>query len=36
MVTEVTPAQAWNILRENPDAILLDVQNNGTVTYGHL
>ncbi|MCY4283513.1 MAG: rhodanese-like domain-containing protein [Gammaproteobacteria bacterium] len=26
MVTEVTPDQAWDILRENPDAILLDVR----------
>ena len=36
MVTEVTPAQAWKILRENSNAILLDVRSRVEFDYvGH-
>ena len=36
MVAEVNPKQAWKILQENPDAILLDVRSKVEFDYvGH-
>ena len=36
MIAEVTPPQAWKILRENPRAILLDVRSKVEFDYvGH-
>lgn len=36
MVAEINPKQAWNILRENPAAILLDVRSKIEFDYvGH-
>ena len=36
MAAEVNPKQAWKILRENPDAILLDVRSRVEFDYvGH-
>ncbi len=36
MVTEVTPKQAWKMLQDNPDTILLDVRSKVEFDYvGH-